>query len=57
MPAVKMKDGTIIKRCSVRNCKAVWTCRKCAAKCCEHYCNNKKDDRTALCGRCQMIVK
>lgn len=38
------------KKC--KKCKtAPWTCRVCSRKTCEHYCGNKRNDRTAICGR------
>jgi hypothetical protein len=46
--AIHMADKTC------RTCKtAPWTCRECSRKTCEHYCAGKKNDGTAVCGRCR----
>lgn len=42
-----------IKTCSRHGCRAVWTCRVCERKTCEHLCGRKDSKaRTAVCGRC-----
>lgn len=44
---------SIIKPMKCGRCKKPqWKCRSCGCKVCDHFCNFKKKDGTASCGRC-----
>lgn len=43
----------VCRMCRIRHDKAVWTCRACGAKTCEHLCSLKLNDGTATCWKCK----